>query len=150
LRNALDRRIQAEMLSAVRAEERIVQEQAEALRLEASAVQQSRALDLLNRNQQTVGTMMTQFDALMAQGQYNVLFNGGLGDIVATTAPFYEARLLAQKARALAPTHTAGYAGVFTAQTTGFLAQALAYEQIKEFRFMLSFQDVDRAAVPFP
>jgi hypothetical protein len=150
VRAALDRQIQSEILSTVRAEERIAQEQAEALRMEAAAEQRTRALDLLNRNQQTVGTMMVQFDALMAQGQYNVLFNGGLGDIVATSAPFYEARLLAQKARALDPINPAGYAGVFVAQTTGFLAQELAYEQVKEFRFMLSFQDVDRAAVPFP
>ena len=44
---------------------------------------------------------MTQFDSLMAEGNYNVLFNGGLGDIAAATAPFYDARLLAQQARAL-------------------------------------------------
>src|SRR5262249_59440008 len=89
-------------------------------------------------------------DSLMAQGQYNVLANGGLGDIAATTAPFYDARLLAQSARALEPNAAAPRAGMFVAQTMGFLAQALAFEQIKEYRFMLSLQDVDRAAVPFP
>ncbi|MBV8268709.1 MAG: hypothetical protein JO252_20455 [Planctomycetaceae bacterium] len=149
-RNALDRALQAQILGTVRAEERITQDRAEALRREASAEQQLRGLDLLQRNQQTVSTMMVQFDSLMAQGQYNVLYAGGMGDIVATTAPFYEARMLAQRARALAPSHAAPRAGVFVAQTMGFLAQELAYEQLKEFRFMLSFQDVDRAAVPFP
>ncbi|MBV8315519.1 MAG: hypothetical protein JOZ53_11330 [Planctomycetaceae bacterium] len=149
-RNALDRALQAQILGTVRAEERITQDRAEALRRAASAEQQLRGLDLLQRNQQTVSTMMVQFDSLMAQGQYNVLYAGGMGDIVATTAPFYEARMLAQRARALAPSHAAPRAGVFVAQTMGFLAQELAYEQLKEFRFMLSFQDVDRAAVPFP
>ena len=45
--------------------------------------------------------MMVQFDTLMSEGVYNVLFIGGLGDIRAATQPFYEARLLAQKAYAL-------------------------------------------------
>ncbi len=36
------------------------------------------------------------------------------------------------------------------AESVGFLAQELAFEQLKEFRFMLSLQDVDRGAVPFP
>ncbi|MDR3637414.1 MAG: hypothetical protein P4L84_26655, partial [Isosphaeraceae bacterium] len=148
--DALDRRIQAQILSTVRAEERIDAERAEALRREALAEQQARALDLVARNQDTVNTMMVQFDSLMALGQYNALYNGGLGDIVASTAPFGDARLLAQKARALAPQSTAPRAGMFVAQTTGFLAQALAFEQIKEYRFMLSLQDVDRGAIPFP
>src|SRR5690242_20558383 len=150
LRAALDRRIQAQILSTVRAEERIVQERAERLRLDAAAEQRVRALDLVARNQQTVSTMMIQFDSLMAQGQYNVLFNGGMGDIVAATAPFYDARMLAQRARALVPDDPAPRAGTFVAETTGFLSQELAFEQLKEFRFMLSMQDVARAAVPFP
>ena len=37
------------------------------------------------------------------QGQYNTLANGGLGNIAATTAPFSDARMLAQSARALEP-----------------------------------------------
>ena len=45
--------------------------------------------------------MMIQFDTLMSEGVYNVLYNGGIGDIKAATQPFYEARLLAQKAYAL-------------------------------------------------
>jgi hypothetical protein len=149
-RNALDRELQANILSTVRAEERIVQDRAEHLRLQASAEQQVRALDQLAKNQETVNTLMIQFDSLMAQGQYNVLANGGLGDIAATTAPFSDARLLAQSARALEPLAAAPRAGLFVAQTMGFLAQALAFEQIKEYRFMLTMQDVDRAAVPFP
>jgi hypothetical protein len=32
----------------------------------------------------------------------------------------------------------------------GFLAQSLSFEALKEYRFMLSLNDVDRAAVPFP
>src|SRR5262249_40236729 len=114
------------------------------------AEQHGRALNLLARDQETVSTMMVQFDSLMAQGQYNVLYNGGGGDIIATTAPFYDARLLAQKARALVPNDPTPRAGVFVAAAMGFLAQELAYEQLKEFRFMLSMQDVARAAVPFP
>ena len=39
---------------------------------------------------------------------------------------------------------------MFVAQTMGFLAQELAFEQLKEYRFMLTMQDVARAAVPFP
>ena len=100
-RAGLDRRIQAQMISTVQAEERIVAERAERQRLEAAAEQQTRAIDIFQRNQETIDAMMIQFDTLMSEGVYNVLFNGGLGDIPAATAPFYEARLLAQKAYAL-------------------------------------------------
>ncbi|MDR3636935.1 MAG: hypothetical protein P4L84_24225 [Isosphaeraceae bacterium] len=148
--DALDRRIQAQVLSTVRAEERIDAERAEALRRDVASENQLRAVDLAARNEETVQTLMAQFDSLIAQGQYNALYNGGVGDIVASTAPFGDARLLAQKARALAPQSPAPRAGMFLAQTTGFLAQALAFEQIKEYRFMLSLQDVDRGAIPFP
>jgi tetratricopeptide (TPR) repeat protein len=149
-RAALDRELQADILGTVRAEERIVLDRAEALRLESAAQQQVRTLDLLQRNQDTVNTLMLQFDSLMAQGQYNALANGGIGDIAASTAPFYDARLLAQAARALEPMAAAPRAGMFVSSTMGFLAQAMAFEQIKEYRFMLSLQDIDRAAVPFP
>jgi tetratricopeptide (TPR) repeat protein len=148
--DALDRRIQAQILSTVRAEERQDAERAEALRREAVAEQQLRALDLSARNQDTVLAMMVQFDSLMLQGMYNVLYNGGTGDIIAATAPFVEARLLAQKARAIDPLSSAPRAGVFTASTIGFLSQSLAYEELKEYRFMLTMQDVDRGSVPFP
>jgi hypothetical protein len=149
-RSRLDRALQAGVLATVRAQERIEQDRAEDLRLEAAAEQQRHALERVGRNQETVNTLMTQFDSLMAQGQANVLASGGLGEINVTTAPFSDARQLAQSARALAPAAAAPHAGVFAASTAAFLAQALAFEQIKEYRFMRSLQDVDRGAVPFP
>ena len=93
---------------------------------------------------------MIQFDSLMAQGQYNVLANGGLGDVTATTAPFFNARNLAMAARALDPAHPAPRAGMFVSQTMGFLAQELAYEEIKEYRYMLTMQDVGAGVHPVP
>jgi hypothetical protein len=149
VREALDRQVQAQLIAAVRAEERIDLERAQVRQLEAAAEQRARAAGQLERDQATVNTLMIQFDSLMAQGQYNVLANGGLGDIAATTQPFYDARLLAQSARALAPGAAAPRAGMALAESVGFLAQALAFEQIKEYRFMLSLQDVDRASIPF-
>ncbi len=89
------------MISTVQAEERIVAERAEHLRLDAAAEQRTRAIDRFDRNNETIATMIVQFDTLMSEGVYNVLSNGGLGDIHAATQPFYEARLLAQKAYAL-------------------------------------------------
>ena len=53
-------------------------------------------LDRLAKDQETVHTLMTQFDSLMAQGQANVLASGGLGNTSTATAPFAEARGLAQ------------------------------------------------------
>jgi hypothetical protein len=149
-RSSLERELLGNILATQQAEERINLEKAQARQLEAAAEQRIRALGQLERNQATVNTLMIQFDSLMAQGQYNVLANGGLGDIAATTAPFADARGLAQAARALEPANPAPYAGMFVAQTMGFLAQSLAFEQIKEYRFMLSLQDVDRASIPFP
>ncbi len=148
-REALDRRIQAAIIATVNDEERIVAQRAERLRLEAAAGQQARALEERQRGQDTLAAVMTQFDSLMAQGQFNVLARGGLGDVAAATAPYADARRLAQSAQALAPGHPAPRAGVSVAQSVGLLAQALASEQIKEHRFLLSLQDVDRAAVPF-
>ena len=149
-RNSLDREVQTHYLATVRAEERVVAERAEAQRLSALSEQQTRTLDLISRNQSTVDAMMTQFGTLMAEGQYNVLFNGGMGDIAAATAPFYDARMLAQQARALDPPAAAPRAGMFVAGTMGFLAQEMAFEELKEYRFMLMMQDVTRANVPFP
>ena len=149
-KTSLDRQIQAQYLSTVRAEERIVAQRAERLRQASNAEQQARTLDTLLQNQQTVSAMMTQFDSLMAQGIYNVLYNGGGGDIAATTIPFYDANNLARETRPLLPDDPVGYAGMFVARSTGFLAQELAFEQLKEYRFMLTMQDVSRANVPFP
>ena len=149
-RTSLEREIQAQMMSTIRAEERIVAERAERLRLASNADQQARTLDTLLQNQATVASMMTQFDSLMAQGIYNVLYNGGAGDITATTIPFLDANNIARETRPLLPDDPTGYAGMFTARSTGFLAQELAFEQLKEYRFMLTMQDVSRANVPFP
>ena len=100
-RQKLERRIQAQMISTAQAEERVVAERAEHLRLEAAAEQRTRAIDLFQRNKETIGAMMVQFDTLISEGVYNVLYNGGTGDIRAATEPFFQARLLAQKAYAL-------------------------------------------------
>jgi hypothetical protein len=147
-RATLDRQIEAALIAAVRGEERVIQERAERLRLAAAAGQQARGLDERARNQETVDALMVQFDSLMAQGQANVLAQGGLGDVAAATAPYAGARGLAQSAGALAPGHTAPRAGIFAAQSAAFLAQAQAFEQLKEQRFLLSLQDVDRAGIP--
>ena len=84
----LERRIQAQLVSTVQAEERIVGERAEHLRLESAAEQRTRAVDVFQRNKETIGSMMVQFDTLMSEGVYNVLYNGGMGDIKAATQPF--------------------------------------------------------------
>jgi hypothetical protein len=147
-RAALDRQVEAALIAAVRGEERVVQERAERLRRTAAAGQQARALDDRAKAQATVDALMVQFDSLMAQGQANVLAQGGRGDVTAATAPSADARGLAQSTRALAPGHTAPRAGMFAAQSAGALAQAQALESLKEQRFLLALQDVDRAAIP--
>ena len=71
--------------------------------------------------------MMTQFDLLMGEGVYNVLYNGGMGNISAATAPFYQARILSQQARSLMHKGTlpysdedpAPYAGMFVSTDHG-------------------------------
>jgi tetratricopeptide (TPR) repeat protein len=157
-RTALDRRIQAQILSTVRDEERIVSERAERQRLAAAAEQRQRAVSQFQSNQQTIRAMMSQFDLLMGEGVYNSLYNGGMGNISAATAPFYQARILAQQARSLMHKGTlpysdedpAPYAGMFVSMTMGFLSQELQFEALKEYRYMLTMQDIARAAVPFP
>ncbi len=146
------------MLTTVRDEERIVAERAEQQRLPAAAEQRSRAVSEFMTNQETIKAMMTQFDLLMGEGVYNVLYGGGYGNITAATAPFYSARILAQHARALMRRGTlpysdwdpAPYAGMFISTTMGFLSQELQFRQLKWFRYMLTMQDVTRAGVPFP
>jgi tetratricopeptide (TPR) repeat protein len=157
-RAKLDRRIQAQLISTVQAEERIVGERAERLRLESAAEQRSRAVDLFQRNKETIGSMMVQFDTLMSEGVYNVLYNGGMGDIKAATQPFYEARLLAQKAYALqrgAPlpysdNDSAPAAGEAVANAVNFYNQEMQFRKLKYFRFLLTTEDIVRASVPFP
>ena len=89
------------MISTVQAEERVVQERAERQRLDASAEQRIRTIDLFQRNKETIAAMMIQFDTLISEGVYNLLYTGGMGNINVTTAPFTEARLLAQQAYSL-------------------------------------------------
>ncbi len=154
----LERRIQAQLISTVQAEERVVGERAEQLRLESASEQRTRAIDIFQRNKETIASMMVQFDTLMSEGVYNVLFNGGMGDIKAATQPFYEARLLAQKAYSLqrgAPlpysdNDPAPAAGEFVANALNFFNQEHQFRKLKYFRFLLTMQDVTRASVPFP
>jgi hypothetical protein len=158
VRTMLDKRIQAQIQNTVRDEDRIVQERAERLRMAAAADQRARAVSQFINNEETIKAMMTQFDMLMGEGIYNVLYAGGLGNISANTAPFYQARILAQHARALMHRGTlpysdedpAPYAGMFVSTTMGFLAQEMQFELAKEYRYMLTLQDVARAMVPFP
>ena len=74
-------------------------EQAERTRLAAAAEQRERAVSQFTANQQTIKAMMNQFDLLMGEGVYNTLYNGGMGNISAATAPFYQARILSQQAQ---------------------------------------------------
>src|SRR5207245_2636087 len=122
LRDTLARQVSTQIQATVRREEEIELNQAEELRLAAAGAQTQRAINELQKNQEIVNTLMVQFDQLMTEGQYNVLYNGGGGDIAATTAPFYNARVIAQQARALEPTNPAPYAGVFVSEAEGFLA----------------------------
>src|SRR5271166_6648096 len=158
VRRTLEKRIQAQMLSTVRDEERIVMERAEQQRLIAASNQRQRAVTEFMINQETIKAMMTQFDLLMDEGIYNELYIGGYGNITAATAPFYQARLLAQHARALMRRGTlpysdwdpTPYAGMWVSQAMGFLSQEQQFELLKEFRYMMTMQDVSRASVPFP
>ena len=149
-RNKLARELQVQYMATVRDEERIEAEQTEKTRLLAARDQQMRALDVAERTEDSIDAMMVQFTSLMAQGRYNVWFAGGTGDIIAANQPFYDARTVAQEARALNPQVAAPHAGLFTSQTMSFLAQEMAFEALKEYRFMLTMVDVDRAAVPHP
>jgi hypothetical protein len=102
--------------------------------------------------------MMVQFDTLMSEGVYNVLFGGGMGDIKVATQPFHEARLLAQKAYALqrgAPlpysdNDPAPAAGEAVANAVNFYNQSKQFQKLTNYRFLLTIQDIERAAVPFP
>ncbi len=90
VRNDLDRRIQSQILSTVRAEERIVQERAEQLRREASAgqrIRRARPGRTQSGDRQRDDDPVRQPDG---SGTSNILDNGGLGDITTATAPFYE------------------------------------------------------------
>ena len=146
------------MLFTERDEERILNEQAERTRLAAAAEQRERAVSQFTANQQTIKAMMTQFDLLMGEGVYNTLYNGGMGNISAATAPFYQARILAQQARSLMHKGTlpysdedpAPYAGMFVSTTMGFLSQELQFEALKEYRYMLTHARRDTSRGPLP
>ncbi len=142
----------------LQAEERVVAERAERTRLDSAAEQRTRTIDILQRDKKTIEAMMMQFDLLIREGVYNVLYSGGMGDIVRTSAPFGEARLLAQQAYALQrggplpysdndPSPTAGY---FTSYAMGFYTQEIQFRTLQKYRFLLTMQDITRAAIPFP
>ena len=150
VRESLIRELDVAIQTTTRRGEEIELVRAERLRLAAAATQRARILADEATNQETVNAMMTRFDALLNEGFYNVLYNAGVGDIAASTAPFYTARLLAQQARALEPRALAPRAGVYVSQTENFLAQSIMFEEVKEFRFMMTLNDVLRAAIPFP
>ena len=149
-KKALRARLGSQLQATVKREEEIDMRRAETQRLQASAEQRSRILEQFETNQNTISALMTRFDTLMAQGQYNVLFNGGTGNIAEAIAPFAEAHVYAQQARALDPRALAPRAGIQTSQYVGSLATELANEELKEYRYLQTMNDVTRAAVPFP
>ena len=148
-RRRLENEVRNQIGAAERVEERTYLERAEKYRIYASTTARSAALDRLSRDQDTTNKLMTEFDSLMAEGNYRVLAAGGLGDINTVTMPYVDARFRAQAARAMSPDALAPWAGMFTADATGFLAQSHAFDLLKEYRAMLTFADVDRSAVPF-
>ena len=158
VRTKLERRVQSELMAIAQAEERIVAERAERTRLDAAAEQRTRTIDLLQRDKQTIEAMMIQFDLLIKEGVYNVLYSGGMGNIVTTSAPFGEARLLAQQAYALNRGGPLPYsdndpspgAGYFVSYTMGFYSQEIQFRALTKYRFLLTMQDITRASVPFP
>ena len=150
LKNTLARQISARIQLTVKREQEIEQTRAEQLRLAAMTQQTERAVAELNKNREVANVLMVQFDQLMSEGQYNVLYNGGSGDIAATVAPFFAARIIAQQARAVDRYNVTPYAAVQYAESVGFLAQELAYEKLKEYRFMMTMQDAGRAGIPHP
>ncbi|MDB5351891.1 MAG: thioredoxin protein [Planctomycetota bacterium] len=149
-KRALAAQLSAQLQAAVRREEEIQLVQAETLRRQQAAQQRALILEQLETNQQTVNALMVRFDTLMAQGQYNVLFNGGTGNIAAAIAPFAEAHTFSQQARAIDPSALAPRAGISLSQYMGSLASELANEELKEYRYLLTMNDVTRASVPFP
>ena len=149
-RQRLENSVRVQIGATEATESRVELEQADTYRRQAADEARLRTLATTERNQDTIGVLMAEFDNLMAQGYYLVFATGGLGDIDATTLPFAQARERALAARAINPNHTAPRAGIFISQTERFLSQSLAYEELKEYRYMLTMQDVDRAGVPFP
>jgi Tetratricopeptide repeat len=148
------RRLENEARNAIgateRLEDRINQEKAEQYRGFASQAARSSALERLFKQQDTTGTLMAEFDSLMAEGTFRVLASGGLADIDVTRQPFVDARFRTQAARALNPQNLAPWAGLFVSDSVGFYTQSIQYDRLKEYRAMLTWADVDRSSVPFP
>jgi tetratricopeptide (TPR) repeat protein len=149
-KSILERQVRSAIGATEAVEERVALERAEQYRLQAADDARLRALSAVERNQETVGVLMSEFDNLMAQGTFIVLSNSGTGNIDSTTAPYTDARARAVAARAIDPLALAPYAAIFNAQTVRFLSQSLAYVELSRYRTLLTLQDVDRAAVPFP
>ncbi len=150
VRRGLAARIEAQIRATVKRADELDLVTAENTRLQQAGQATIRILDQLEADQQTTNALMTRFDTLMAQGQYNVLFNGGTGNIAEAIAPFAEAFTYARQARAIEPNALAATAGIQVSQYTGSLANEYANEQLKEYRALLTMNDVTRAGVPFP
>ncbi len=149
-RAALANEVRNSIAATERLEERVTLEKAEAYRVVAAQAARTSAVNRLLDNQNTTGTLMAEFDSLMAEGAYRVLASGGMGDIDTTREPFVQARFRAQAARALNPLDLAPWAGMFVSDTVGFYSQSIQYDRLKEYRAMLTWADVDRTSVPFP
>jgi len=149
-RRRLENQVRAQIGSTEAIEERVALERADLYRRQSADEARLRTLAASERNQDTIGILMAEFDNLMTQGTYLVFSNAGTGDIDATTAPFTDARARAVAARAIDPYVLAPYAALFTSQTKRFLSQTLSYEELKRYRALLTWQDVDRSSIPFP
>ncbi len=149
-RRRLENEVRNALVATERLEERIALEQAEQYRIVASQAARSGAVERLVRGQETINTLMTEFDSLMAEGARRVYASGGLADIDVTRQPFVDARFRAQAARALDPYALAPWAGMFVSDAVGFYSQSIQYDRLKEYRAMLTWADVERAIVPFP
>ena len=157
-RNKLDRRIQAQLLATVQDEERIVSERAEHQRLEAAAEQRTRAVDLFQRNKETIAAMMIQFDTLISEGVYNVLVNGGMAifpwrQLRSSRRSCWPRRPMRFSEVARCPTAITTrrpFAGRVRLQFHGFHgARNCSSASWSQYRFLLTMQDV-RAPHPLP
>ncbi|HEY2154512.1 MAG TPA: hypothetical protein VGH33_02710, partial [Isosphaeraceae bacterium] len=115
-RRRLENQVRAQIGATEAIEERVALEQAELYRHQAADEARLRALGVVERNQDTIGVLMAEFDNLMAQGTFTVLSNSGTGDIDSTTAPFTDARARAVAARAIDPYVLAPYGAIYQAQ----------------------------------
>ena len=146
------------MMATVQAEERIVQERAERQRLEAAAEQRTRTIDLFQRNKQTIQAMMIQFDTLIAEGVYNLLYTGGMGNIASRRLRSpkpgcWPSRPMPCNAAARFPIATTippRGRQVRTPTRWAFTLSPIAFRDLTRYRYLLTMQDVQRAAVPFP